>query len=412
MFSGLHATIEGTRAALASIRAHAMRSALTTLGIVIGVAAVITVVAVMEGLSASIDSQLDDLGSDMVTLRARTSQEQAMLGFANKLSYEDFIVLKSKVNNVQDMSATMQAFTFGSKVSYGRETIQTQVIGTDANYQKVIKVFPQQGRFVRSSDDDRRRRVVFIGESVRKKLKLPDNPIGEFISLSGEWFRIIGVAEERGSLFGFDQDNYIIAPFSTMASLAGSRVTENIDILFRPAPGASLDNVQAQIRQILRKRHHLSGDDKDDFEFITAKKTKESFEKVTTSVTLVAGGVVGISLLVGGIGVMNIMLVSVTERTREIGINKALGATPNFIMLQFLVEALVLSLFGGLIGLLLGWGLAALLSMLMPGMPGALVPGWAIALSFGFTTAIGVIFGLMPAVKASKLNPIDALRYE
>ncbi|GAA0349844.1 ABC transporter permease [Bowmanella denitrificans] len=412
MFSGLHATIEGTRAALASIRAHAMRSALTTLGIVIGVAAVITVVAVMEGLSASIDSQLDDLGSDMVTLRARTSQEQAMLGFANKLSYEDFIVLKSKVNNVQDMSATMQAFTFGSKVSYGRETIQTQVIGTDANYQKVIKVFPQQGRFVRSSDDDRRRRVVFIGESVRKKLKLPDNPIGEFISLSGEWFRIIGVAEERGSLFGFDQDNYIIAPFSTMASLAGSRVTENIDILFRPAPGASLDTVQAQIRQILRKRHHLSGDDKDDFEFITAKKTKESFEKVTTSVTLVAGGVVGISLLVGGIGVMNIMLVSVTERTREIGINKALGATPNFIMLQFLVEALVLSLFGGLIGLLLGWGLAALLSMLMPGMPGALVPGWAIALSFGFTTAIGVIFGLMPAVKASKLNPIDALRYE
>lgn len=412
MFSELHAAIEGTRAALASIRAHAMRSALTTLGIVIGVAAVITVVAVMEGLSSSIDAQLDDLGSDMVTLRATTSQEQAMLGFSNKLSYDDFLVLKAKVKDVEDMSASMQAFSFGSTVSYGRETIQTQVIGTDSGYQKVIKVFPQQGRFIRSTDDDRRRRVVFIGESARKKLKLPDNPIGEFISLSGEWFRIIGVAEERGSLFGFDQDNYIIAPFSTMASLAGARVTENIDILFRPAPGANLDNIQAQIRQILRKRHHLSGDDKDDFEFITAKKTKESFAAVTTSVTLVAGGVVGISLLVGGIGVMNIMLVSVTERTREIGINKALGATPNFIMLQFLVEALVLSLFGGIIGLLLGWGLAAFISMLMPSMPGALVPGWAIALSFGFTTAIGVIFGLMPAVKAAKLNPIDALRYE
>ncbi|GGO74865.1 ABC transporter permease [Bowmanella pacifica] len=412
MFNGLHAAIEGTRAALASIRAHAMRSALTTLGIVIGVAAVITVVAIMEGLSSGIDSQLDDLGSDMVTLRAITSQEQEMLGFSNKLSYEDFLVLKAKVKDVEDMSASMQAFSFGSTVSYGRQTVQTQVIGTDSGYQKVIKVYPQQGRFIRSTDDDRRRRVVFIGESTRKKLKLPENPIGEFISLSGEWFRIIGVAEERGSLFGFDQDNYIIAPFSTMASLAGSRVTENIDIMFRPAAGANLDSIQAQIRQILRKRHHLSGDDKDDFEFITAKKTKESFAAITNWVTLVAGGVVGISLLVGGIGVMNIMLVSVTERTREIGINKALGATPNFIMLQFLVEALVLSLFGGIIGLLLGWGLAAFLSMLVPSMPAALVPGWAIALSFGFTTAIGVIFGLMPAVKAANLNPIDALRYE
>lgn len=408
----LHAMFEGSRAALMAIRSHGLRSMLTTLGIIIGVAAVIAVVAIMQGLSASITKQLEDLGSDMVTIRAYTTQEQALLGFRNHLSYDDFLVLESKVTEVQDMTASMQPFTFGSYIQYGKDVTQTQIIGTDSSYQNVVRVYPELGRFLSESDDLRRRRVAFVGPSVQKDLNMPNNPIGEFVSINGEWFRVIGLAEAQGSIFGFDQDNYIIVPFSTMRSINGAQVTQNIDIMFRPKEGVDINKVQEQIRRILRKQHRLTGDDPDDFEFISAEKTKRQFDSVTQSVTLVAGGVVGVSLLVGGIGIMNIMLVSVTERTREIGTVKALGATPQFIMIQFLIEALVLSLFGGIIGLLLGYGVAGLLTLMIPSMPAATVPTWAIMLSLGFTTAIGVIFGLAPAVKAARLNPIDALRYE
>jgi len=408
----LHAFFEGSKAAMQAITAHGMRSALTTLGIIIGVGAVITVVAIMESLSANITDQLDDLGSDMVTLRAYTNPEQEMLGFSNKISYDDFLLLKGKAKNVSDMTPVMRAFSLGSSVQYGRNNTQTQIIGTDSSYQAVIHVYPELGRFLSESDDLRRRRVAFIGSSVAKKLNMPEDPTGEFINLSGDWFRVIGLAEERGSLFGFDQDNYIIAPFSTVRSLNGSRATDNIDIMFRPKTGAKLTVIKDNIRQILRNKHKLSGEDADHFEFSSAEKTKEQFNNITTSVTLVASGVVGISLLVGGIGIMNIMLVSVTERTKEIGIATALGATPQFILFQFLIEALLLSLLGGIIGLLLGYGLASMVALVMPGSSGVMVPMWAIGLSFGFTTAIGVIFGLAPAIKAAKLNPVDALRYE
>jgi len=412
MGNSLHAFIQGTKAAMLAISAHGMRSALTTLGIIIGVGAVITVVAIMESLSATITDQLDDLGSDMVTLQAHTNPEQEMLGKSNKLSYDDFLMLKAKTKNVSDMTATMRAFSLGTSVQYGRSNTQTQIIGTDSSYQRVINTYPELGRFLSESDDLRRRRVAFIGSTVAEKLNMPSNPTGEFINLSGDWFRVIGLAETRGKIFGFDQDNYIIAPFSTIRSLNGSQATDNIDIMFRPQPGASLDVIKRQMTQILRQKHKLSDEDVDYFKFTTAEKAKKQFAQITNTVTFVAGGVVGISLLVGGIGIMNIMLVSVTERTKEIGIAKALGATPQFILFQFLIEALILSLLGGVIGLALGYGLAAMIAMFMPGDGGVMVPLWAVALSFGFTTAIGVIFGLAPAIKASKLNPVDALRYE
>ncbi len=407
-----HACYEGGKAAISSIWAHGMRSALTTLGIIIGVAAVIAVVAVMEGLSSTITSQLDDLGSDMVTLSAYTSPEQEMLGFVNRLNYEDFLMLKNKVKGVQDMTATMRSFSLGAKVQFGRNSTESQIIGTDYTYKNVVRVHPELGRFISESDDLRRRRVAFIGSSLIKKLNMPDNPVGEFISLGGEWFRVVGVAETRGSLFGFDQDNYIIAPFSAIQSLNGERVSRNIDIMFRPKTDANLDEIKIQMARLLRKKYKVAAGEADPFQFISAEKTKQSFNQITTTVTLVASGVVGISLLVGGIGIMNIMLVSVTERTREIGIVKALGATPEFILIQFLLEALTLSLFGGLLGLALGYGIATLIAMLMFSSAVTLVPLWAVGLAIGFTTLIGVIFGLAPALKASKLHPIDALRYE
>jgi len=407
----LHALLEGSRAAFLSIRAHGLRSFLTTLGIIIGVASVITVVAIMNGLSANIRGQLDDLGSDMVTIRAYTTPDQELLGFRNKLSDSDFRLLQSKLGQVEQISRMMPAFSLGLSVSYGRNSTQTQLLGADSAYQNVVRIYPQLGRFLNVQDDLKRRRVAFIGHSLIQKLQLPTNPVGQYISLSGDWFRIIGVAEKRGSLFGFDQDNYIITPFSTATAINGPDNLQ-VEISYRPKPDADAAQIERQVRSLLRTKAGLSANDPDHFELVSAEKTKAQFDKVLDSVTWVAAGVVGISLLVGGIGVMNIMLVSVTERTKEIGIVKALGATPQFILLQFLVEAIVLSLFGGLIGLILGYGFAALMSLMMPGMPDALVPLWSVMLAIGFTSFIGIVFGLAPAIKASRLNPIDALRFE
>ncbi len=408
----VHAAYEGSSAAFAAIRANALRSSLTALGIIIGVAAVIAVVAIMQGLSSNITTQLDDLGSDMVTLRAYTPTQQQMLGIENRLSHDDFLVLKTRINEVRDMTATMPAMAAGAELGYGRSTTRSHVVGTDSSYQNVVRTYTDRGRFLSASDDQRRRRVAVLGASVVRALDMPADPVGEFIRLGEEWFRVIGVGEARGSLFGFDQDNWVLTPFSTMRSLHGERVSRNIEVMFRPADGARVEPLIEQMRLILRARLGLTSAEPDPFEFVTAERMREQFGSIITAVTLVAGGVVGISLLVGGIGIMNIMLVSVTERTREIGIVKALGATPRFILIQFLVEALVLSLFGGLVGLALGWGLAALLALMIPGMTDAIVPAWAVLLALGFTTAIGVIFGLAPAVKAARLNPIDALRYE
>ncbi|RYV01304.1 multidrug ABC transporter substrate-binding protein [Shewanella sp. OPT22] len=413
MFKSALAIMEGTKAALAAIRANAMRSALTCLGIIIGVAAVITVVAVMQGFTKQINDQLSDLAPDVTTVKPYTNPRLEMLGKRSKLTYEDFLILKSKIKQAETMTAIMYSWRFSGGAQYGSYTHSTRVEGTEQSYQKAYRTFPEQGRFIRAEDDKKRRRVAYIGASIIEKLHLPENPVGSYIKLGNEWFLIIGVAEKLGSLFGFDQDDYIRIPISTMNALEGSnKHRSNVQIMYRLKPDAKEEVVQQSIRRILRQQHKISSGQDDDFEFETSEKSKENFEKFTNSATGITAGIVGISLIVGGIGVMNIMLVSVTERTRVIGTLKALGATPGFIMLQFLVEAVVLSLFGGAIGLAIGYGLSGLITVLIPSMPGSYIPAWAVFLSFGFTSAIGIIFGLAPAIKAARLNPIDALRYE
>ena len=413
MFKSTLAIIEGTKAALQAIKANAMRSALTCLGIIIGVAAVITVVAVMQGFTKQINDQLADLAPDITTIRPYVSLQQDMMGKRSKLTYDDFLVLKSKITQAETMTAQMFTLRFAGAAEYRGKSHSTRIYGTEKDHQKAYRTFPEKGRFIRAQDDDKRRRVAFIGESVIEKLRLPDNPVGEYIKLAGEWFHIIGVAESQGSFLGLDQDDYIYIPISTMNSLEGTnKHRSNVEIMFRLKPEADEDKVHLQIERILRQRHKIADGQEDDFELVTAAKSRENINKFTNSATAITAGIVGISLIVGGIGVMNIMLVSVTERTRVIGTLKALGATPGFIMLQFLVEAVVLSLFGGVIGMATGYGLAGLISISAPGMPEAYIPAWAVMLSFGFTSAIGVIFGLAPAIKAARLNPIDALRYE
>jgi putative ABC transport system permease protein len=251
-----------------------------------------------------------------------------------------------------------------------------------------------------------------IGEKVRENLSLPENPINEFVEIGGEWLKIVGLLEPKGDLMGFSQDDLVIMPFNTMRSIAGNQSQSDIQIQLALSEGANIETVSSQLTALLRNAHNREGDEDDDFRIQTSEQLMATFDTIINTVTIVVGGIVSISLLVGGIGIMNIMLVSVTERTREIGICKAIGAKRHHILMQFLIEALLLSLLGGLIGLAIGYGLGYLISSSIPGFPPATIPFWSIALALGFSGFVGVLFGILPAAKAANLDPIDALRYE
>jgi putative ABC transport system permease protein len=285
------------------------------------------------------------------------------------------------------------------------------VIGTTYTYEKLSQLVPAYGRFLSDSDDASRRRVAVIGEEVRHKLSLPANPVGQFIDINGEWMKIIGLMQAKGEAFGFNQDDYVLLPYNTMQSLIGNQNASDIQILLSIDDLNKMAAVKDEAIQVIRKSHRLAPKDEDDFKIQTPEQLLSSFSDFIHSITWFAVGMISISLLVGGIGIMNIMLVSVNERTREIGICKAIGAKRHHILLQFLFEALILCLLGGTIGILIGYGAGVLISVVL-NFPVAPIPLWAIELSFGFASFVGVAFGILPAAKAANLDPIEALRFE
>ena len=400
---------EGSRAALGSIRAHGFRSFLTALGIIIGVAAVIAMVSIIQGLSTLIDEQFQGLGSNSVTVQPYTTLESALQGRNSQLTEDDYDMIRYRVDGIESITPIMN---IQGRVNYQGRSTNAQVLGTTHSYQKVGQAFVSTGRFMSLSDDDTRRNIAVIGQEVQKNLSLPDDPVGEYIQVNNEWLKIVGVLEEKGSFLGQGQDNQVVVPFSTMSRLNGNRWRPNIQIQLAVADINDIETVTQTIRRLLRNAHGLEEDEEDDFGFQTADQLQDAIGSILDTVTIVMGGIVSISLLVGGIGIMNIMLVSVTERTREIGICKAIGAKRYHILLQFLLEALVLCLIGGAVGLAIGYGIAAIATALIPGFPGAHTPLWAIALALGFSGAIGLIFGILPAAKAANLDPITSLRYE
>jgi putative ABC transport system permease protein len=406
------AAAEGARAALESIRAHAFRSFLTTLGIVIGVASVIAMVSIIQGLSFMIGQQFQGLGSNSVTVQSYTALADALQGKRSRLTQDDFDLIRFRVDGIESITPIMYVQNGQATVRYGSQTTASQVLGTTYSYQDVGQYFSARGRFLSDSDNDTRRRVAVIGEQVREDLSLPEDPVGEFIQINGEWLKIIGLLEAKGEILGQSQDNRVMIPYTTMTSLQGNQRLPDIAIQLTLGDLADLENVRQTITRLLRAAHRLKTGAEDDFRIQTAEQLQDTFNSILTTVTIVMTSIVSISLLVGGIGIMNIMLVSVTERTREIGICKAIGAKRYHILLQFLLEALVLCLLGGIAGLVIGYGIGTVAASLIPNFPPAHTPWWAVALALGFSAAVGVGFGILPAAKAANLDPISSLRYE
>jgi len=411
--SSWYAIQECVRSALSSIRAHGLRSSLTMLGIVIGVASVICVIALVQGLSESISSQLQGLGGSTLTLRSYTPLEDQMRGKRNRLRLQDLDELRHRIDGISNI--TPIGFAGGgmnSQVRYGANAVTGQMFGTTANYQDVQKIFPRSGRFLTDSDDASCCRVVVLGEKMRKDLKLPENPEGEFVQIGSEWFKVVGVLEARGEMFGMSQDNYLLMPFQTALVVNGAVMQPDLWITFSVNDLEEMDNTKLRVAMLMRQLHQIGDKQPDDFVVEASDMIAKTFKQISTTITLVVAGIVSISLLVGGVGIMNIMLVSVTERTREIGIAKALGARRQYVLMQFLIEAMVLAVIGGLIGIVLGFGLSHGIAQSIPDFPSPSVPWWAVFGACAFSGLIGIIFGILPASKAANLAPIDSLRYE
>ncbi|XLZ70214.1 ABC transporter permease [Massilia sp. SR12] len=403
--------IEALRSAMAAIRAHRMRSFLTSLGIIIGVASVITVISLIQGLSQSITSQFEGLGGNALSIHAKNDFKDVMRGKVNYLQFEDVEQLRGRVEGIRELSPVFMLQP--GEIRYGNQRATSrQYLAVTSAYMEVNGAYPRLGRFISDSDNAGARRVCVIGEKLIEMLRLPDNPLGEFIQFSGEWFKIVGVMEKKGEILGMSQDDQVLVPFRTGQSLIGATRKPSMSITVAITDIAKTEETKARIATVMRQSHRLRADQVDDFEIESSDQFLKSFETVTTTVTLVMGGVVGIALLVGGIGIMNIMLVSVSERTREIGICKAIGARSRDILMQFLIEAVTLSVLGGAVGVLLGYGMGHAIASIIPDFPGAYVPWWAIAISVLFSAGVGVVFGVLPAAKAAKLDPIEALRYE
>jgi len=402
--------LENFRIAFSALRANLMRSILTTLGIIIGVGAVIAVVSIVQGLQYMFNQQFQGVGATFIMVIPDQSHNENMARQV-RLSWDDGKAIRDDVPGIRQITPVL---TGATEVKFRDRHHRPDVIyGVNSDYPDVANHTVDRGRFISQIDLEHRRKVAVVGQEVVDELKLGDNPIGKEIYIGDMPATVIGVMEERGQSLGRNQDNLVFVPFDAALSLFGRNAGDKVSLYVQTNGTDVVDETKAGIQRVLRRRHRIAKDVEDDFRVIKQDEILRITNNFLNSVTAVVGGVVGIALLVGGIGIMNIMLVSVTERTREIGLRKAVGARRQDILVQFLIEAVTLSLLGGAVGLLAGWGLGAAVASVLPGdFPPARVPLWAAGLAFGFSAMVGIFFGIYPAGKASRLDPIDALRYE
>jgi len=412
---------ESLRLALRALTANKLRAALTMLGIVIGVGAVITLMSAGEGVSVYIEEQFQGIGTNLLFVFPGSQEETSggppgSSAVAAELTISDAEALSDPIRAPDVAAVAPQVFNTAI-VATGRRDTVSQVQGVTPEFSRVRNWFPEVGSFIDPEDMNSRARVAVLGQTVVEDL-FPDNPypLDQTVKISGIPFRVIGVLEAKGgSEFG-DVDNSVMVPLTTAQtrlfpsrSRSGERLVSLV--LVEAVSEDRMDAAVEQISAILRERHDIDFSDEDDFSVISQADIVAVFGQITGVLTIFLGAIAGISLLVGGIGIMNIMLVSVTERTREIGLRKAVGARRRDILWQFLLEAMTLSLVGGVIGVALGALGAELISALVDDFRAILLPQ-AVLLATTFSAAVGLFFGIYPARRASLLNPIDALRYE
>lgn len=403
-------TLQTAFIALRALRRNKLRSALTALGIIIGVASVVAMVAVGNGAQERITSQVAALGQNLLTVMAGSKKSggvQSGMGSASTITLADAEAIEREVPDVAaispEVSTTAQAIANGRNWS-------TSIVGESQDYLKIRDWKLAAGSMFNERDVRSAAKVAVIGSKTANELFGPLNPVGQSVRIKNIPFTIIGLLESKGAgMGGANQDDRIIIPFTTaMKRITGERYLRSINVQI--GDSERMDVAQQQLTSLLRQRHRLGEGHDDDFNIFNQKEIADTVNSISVVITLLLGSVAGISLVVGGIGIMNIMLVSVTERTREIGIRIAMGAQPGDIRLQFLIEAITLSLFGGLLGVFCGVGASKLVSLVADFK--AIVSIGSIILAFGVSSLIGIFFGLYPAHKAAALNPIDALRYE
>ncbi len=397
------------RSAFRSIRANRMRALLTMLGVIVGVASVIALSAVGQASTDSVTQQVEALGSNLLTIMpgsASTSGVSLGAGSATTLVYSDAAAITANDPNVAQVAPLVQRSV---QIVYGNSNTSTQLQGTTANYPLVKPTPVAQGRFFLPQEVTANAQVAVLGSQTAQTLFGFQSAVGQTIDLNGVPYTVIGVLAPEGSNGFQNLDDRVMIPITTaMNELTGSDVLNSIDVSATSQQDMAL--AQQEITSTLRNLHQLGPGEASDFRIMNQATILSTLQSVTQEMTDLLTGVAAISLVVGGIGIMNIMLVSVTERTREIGIRKAIGAKRSVIMAQFLVESVVLSVGGGLIGVVLGGGGAAIAGIVLH--KSGLVSLSAVLLSVGFAIVIGVVFGVYPARKASALHPIEALRYE
>jgi len=408
-------TSESLRMALETLRAHKFRSFLTVLGVVIGTVTVMVIAAFIAGLDKKFQQDIEVFGTNTIFIYkfnpgihvGRLSPEERM---RKPITYEDSVAIREQCPSVKYVAPFLSPDDV-AKVRYQNEELYvTQVQGTLPEYQRMASVHVAEGRFFTESENQHRSDVCVIGADIADKFFPHVQALGKEILVNDKPFAVIGVLEKQESFFsgendGGNQNRAVYVPYESMHKMYPA---ETDHFVMAQAHDGQMSVAIDEIRQLLRRRREVPFHKDDNFGLSTPEAITEQFHQITSGIAMLMFAISSVGLLIGGIGVMNIMLVSVTERTKEIGVRKAIGARRRDILKQFLIEAMALTGSGGLLGILIGWSLSLLINMILP----VYVPTWAPIVGLGFSVFIGLVFGMWPAMKASRLDPIDALRYE
>jgi putative ABC transport system permease protein len=402
---------ESIKIAYEALRSYKMRSLLTTLGIVIGVTTVITIVALIQGLNLAFSQQISKIGTTtlFVSKFPWIMGDKEWFTFRNRpnISVKDAEKLKQMSKTAVAVAPTL--YSRRTAQYKNRTTERVLIVGTNEDYMETSNVLPEEGRFMSVTDVRHRRPVCVLGQDVLNSLFPNEDPIGKRVTLGGRKFTVIGVAEKKGNMFGDSMDNMAMIPIGIFQTVFGAR-WRSVDVEVKVVSPAAIEDSEIELTGIMRRIRGLESNQENNFAINKQSMLMDTYKKLTGTLWAVAIGVGAISLIVGGIGIMNILLVSVTERTREIGIRKAIGARRFDIMMQFLVESMMICAMGVIIGVVTAVGLAKLIAKVTP-LPAAITV-WVAVLGLTFVVAIGLFFGIYPARKAALLSPIEALRYE